>query len=64
MHQEGFLDKIFLGEDSEIGINSLAQGWAVAFHMLVYVCKCVCICMCMCVCVFSMHPIQTFLSHN
>ena len=37
MHHEGFLDKISFGEDSEIGINSLAQGWTIAFHMLVYV---------------------------
>lgn len=46
MRHEGFIDKISLGEDSEIGINPLAQGWTIAFHMHVYVHKCVYLCVC------------------
>ena len=52
MHHESFIDKISLGEDSEIGINPLAQAWTIAFHMHAYVHKCVCICVCVCVCIF------------
>ena len=61
MHHEGFLDKISFGEDSEIGINSLAQGWTIAFHMLVYVRKCVCICVC--VCVYFPYTLSKHFSH-